>query len=263
MNAMGKFLFAVVLLVLFSGCVMAADKPVRVLIYSGANNHDWAKTTPVIKKILADAGTSVDVVDKPGEVTAAVLGQVDVIVSNWSNLADKTLDWPEENRKAFLDFVSNGGGHVVVHAGGCSFYDWAQYHKIAASWGKATSHGAMHEFPVSIDMPGHAICRGVAAFKTTDELWRNPKLPQGSKVLMSAFSSKKSGGSDNNEPILAVSKYGKGRCVNFMLGHDVNTMANSGFKTVLVRSVLWAGGGKLQSRNLNWAKTDKSPAHIQ
>lgn len=254
--------FVFLSLFLLSQTGFAAQQKTRVLIYSGANNHKWQKTTPVIKDILANAAMSVDVIDKPGSVTAKLLSKYDVIVSNWNNFRDKSLVWPDETRQAYLDFIRKGGGHVMLHAGGSSFYKWPEYHQVVASWGKGTGHGPKHEFPVSIELPNHPICRGVKAFKTTDELWRNTKFPEGSKILMTGFSSKKSGGKDTNEPILTVSQYGKGRCINFMLGHDVKMMANPGFKTVLIQSVQWAASQDQQNCNLRWEKTDKSVALV-
>ena len=39
--------------------VSAAERaPVRVLILSGRSNHDWKTTTPALKKILEDNGTT-------------------------------------------------------------------------------------------------------------------------------------------------------------------------------------------------------------
>jgi len=252
-------LFTVVIsLLLLSSITSATQQPIRVLIYSGANNHKWSETTPAIKDILTNAEISIDITEKPETVTAELLSKYDVIVSNWNNFRDKSLVWPKETRKAFLNFVSNGGGHVMLHAGGSSFYDWPEYHKIVASWGKKTNHGPKHEFPVTIEVPNHPICSGIKTFNTKDELWRNTKFPDSSVVLMSGFSSKKSGGKDNKEPILAVSNYGHGRCVNFMLGHDAKTMANPNFKKVLTQSVIWAANAKQQSPDLRWAKTDKS-----
>jgi type 1 glutamine amidotransferase len=255
-------LFTVVIsLLLLSSIVSAEQQPIRVLIYSGANNHKWSETTPVIKDILDKAAIIADVTDNPADVTAKLLLKYNVIVSNWNNFKDKSLVWPKETRKAYLDFISNGGGHVMLHAGGSSFYDWPEYHNIVASWGKKTGHGPKHEFPVNIEVPDHPICAGLKNFKTTDELWRNTKLPDSSVVLMSGFSSKKSGGKDNKEPILAVSNYGKGRCVNFMLGHDAATMTNPDFKTILAGSVRWAAQNK-QSRYFFSIKTEENLAVI-
>jgi type 1 glutamine amidotransferase len=261
-------LLCIALMIFVSGCLDTAtsrnssksDQKVHALILSGANNHNWSETTPAIKDILTGAGISTDVTEQPSSLTFQQLSKYDVIVSNWNNFKDRSLDWPEETKQAFLDFISKGGGHVMVHAGGCSFYGWGEYHKIVASWGKQTNHGPKHEFAVNIELPDHPICRGVKSFQTNDELWRNTTFPAGSKVLMTGFSSKESGGSDTNEPVLAVSQYGSGRCVNFMLGHDASTMANHGFKTVLTQSVLWAAGVEMQTRNLKWIKTDKSVA---
>jgi type 1 glutamine amidotransferase len=266
MNTKGKslgFICAVLILFVSGSLSSAADsceRKVHALILSGANNHNWSETTPAIENILTGADIIANVTEQSSNLTSEQLSKYDVIVSNWNNFKDKSLVWPEETRQAFLDFISKGGGHVMIHAGGSSYYGWGEYHKIVASWGKETNHGPKHEFRVNVKQPGHPICLGLTDFKTTDELWRNTKFPEGSKVLLTGFSSKQSGGSDTNEPVLAVSQYGKGRCVNFMLGHDAETMANPDFKTVLIRSVLWAAGVEQQSRNLKWIKTDKSIA---
>jgi type 1 glutamine amidotransferase len=266
MNVKGKSLgFICAVLILFvSGSLSSAadscDRKVHALILSGANNHNWSETTPAIKAILTDAEILADVTDQPGNVTSEQLAKYDVIVSNWNNFKDKSLVWSNETRQAYLDFISKGGGHVMLHAGGSSYYGWSEYHKIVASWGKGTNHGPKHEFPVKVVMPDHPVCRGMKSFQAKDELWRNTKFPEGSTVLMSGFSSKESGGNETNEPVLAVSQYGKGRCVNFMLGHDAETMANPDFKTVLARSVLWAAGAEPQSLGLKWVQTDQSVA---
>ena len=64
----------------------AADDPpkLRVLIFSGLNNHDWRSTTPVIKKMFADCARfgTVDVTEDPAGLNAATLARYDVLVSN-------------------------------------------------------------------------------------------------------------------------------------------------------------------------------------
>ena len=48
-------LFGCVAVLLAGRAAGAAETPpkLRVLIFSGQNNHDWRKTTPVLKQILA------------------------------------------------------------------------------------------------------------------------------------------------------------------------------------------------------------------
>ena len=231
----------------FSQIVSAAEQPIRILIYSGANNHNWKQTTAAIENILADAEISVNVTEKPANLSSKKLSKYDVIVSNWNTVSNKNLDWSDKGKQVFLDFVRKGGGHVMVHAGGSSFADWAEYHKIVASWVPTTGHGPYHAFVMNAVDSDHPICAGlnpISSAWTADELWRGTKFPAGSKTLVTAFSSSKSGGDDGFEPVLGVHNFGDGRCVNFMLGHDVAAMQQSVFKLLLTRSVQWAAGQK-------------------
>lgn len=48
--------------------IVAVDSanPIRVLLLSGMNNHDWQQTTPVLKKIYEDSGRfTVDIINTP------------------------------------------------------------------------------------------------------------------------------------------------------------------------------------------------------
>ena len=235
------------LVVVIGQAAFAGDQKVRILILSGSNNHNWQQTTPVIKNILTGAKISADVTEKPASLTGKALSKYDVIVSNWNNLSDKNLDWSDKGKQVFLDFVRKGGGHVMVHAGGSSFYDWAEYHKIVASWGATTGHGPYHAFVMNAVDTDHPICADlnpISSAWTEDELWRGTEFPAESKMLVTAFSSSKSGGDDGFEPVLGVHNFGDGRCVNFMLGHDAAAMQQIAFKLLLTRSVQWAAGQK-------------------
>jgi hypothetical protein len=81
---------------------------------------------------------------------------------------------------------------------------------------------------------------------------------------MTAFSSKDKGGSGKDEPVLTVNRFGKGRCVNLMLGHNAQSMKSLGFAALLSRSVEWAAtdSGKITSAKdtLSFQKTDSSIA---
>ena len=43
-----------VVLLLIAATTAPAAEPLRVLILSGANNHDWKSTTPVLRQLLED-----------------------------------------------------------------------------------------------------------------------------------------------------------------------------------------------------------------
>lgn len=212
---------------------------IQVLILSGQNNHDWKTTTPVFKQILEKTGSfSVDVVTDPEKLTTERLANYDVLLSNWNGFGSKKpLPWSDALKSAYVEFVRKGGGHVVMHAGSSSFYDWDDYQAICgATWKDGTGHKDIHEFEVRISDDSHPITRGLKNFKTTDELWFRPHVQPGATVIAESFS-KTTG---KWEPTALVSQFGKGRCFTLLLGHDAKTMQSDGFKSLLIKGTEWA-----------------------
>src|SRR5512143_1278369 len=226
------------------------SKLIRVLILSGQNNHDWRTTTPKLVEILRESGRfEVTVDEAPGRLSPPRLAPFDVILSNWNafGLDPKTSDWPKPVRKAYLDFVRQGKGHVVVHAGSSSFPAWSDYHRLTlASWKDGqSSHGPIHEFQVRAEKTPHPVTEGIESFSTRDELWNAPGLAEGAEVLASSFSGTGQGGTGRWEPSVLAGSYGKGRTLTILLGHDAPAMDNLGFKRLLVRAVEWAATGQV------------------
>jgi len=228
---------------------LRAEPSIHVLIFSGQNNHDWRATTPKLKSVLESGGNfSVDVTEHPEHCTAAILQKYDVLLSNWNTFGKPTVtNWPPAMRAAFLDFVRSGKGFVSVHAGSSSFYDWAEYQKLAGGGWKLgqTGHGPPHEFTVKLADADHPITRGLTNFSTTDELWHRTALQTNLEILATAFSAPEWKGSGNDEPVAFTTKFGKGRSFNLLLGHDAKGMDNAGFQQLLCRGVEWAATGKV------------------
>lgn len=240
-----------ILLILFFCGFQASASPLQVLILSGQNNHDWEKTTPVLKEILQEDGLAeVQVTESPQTLTSDDLIDVDIIVSNWNSFGNKegikpVTEWPEITRQAYVEFVRNGGGHVVVHAGSASFYDWEDYHSIClATWRDGTGHKAIHNFAVRITERDHPITDGMETFTITDELWFRPAIQPGAQVLAESFS-KTTG---NWEPTALVGQFGKGRCFTLLLGDNVQGLSSPHFQALLRRGVAWTGKESTQSR---------------
>ena len=85
---------------------------IRVLIFSGRNNHDWRTTTPFLRKILVNSGRfDVRVEEEPAGITAATLAAYDVLVLDYEGPR-----WGEITEKAVENFVKQGKGLVAVHA---------------------------------------------------------------------------------------------------------------------------------------------------
>ncbi len=226
----------------------AADPPLRILVLSGQNNHDWRTTTPKILSILTNTGRfQITVTDHPKQFDAPTLKDYDALLSNWNNFGQAdTNQWSVKAREAFLGFVREGRGLVVVHAGSSSFPEWNEYHElVGGAWGAGTGHGGIHRFEVRMAIADHPITRGIPPFKTTDELWHRIASRASKTVLATAFSSPQYGGSGSDEAVAFTTKFGQGRCFNLVLGHDVRAMESAGFQALLTRGTEWAATGKV------------------
>src|SRR5207247_7235398 len=109
----------------------------KALIIDGQNNHDWRKTTPVLKAALEDSSRfSVDVAtspqDKDWSKFRPEFKNYEVVVSNYNGQA-----WPETVKKDFEVYIRGGGGFVAVHAADNSFPDWLEYNRMigVGGWG--------------------------------------------------------------------------------------------------------------------------------
>jgi type 1 glutamine amidotransferase len=154
---------------------LGAERPIRVLIVDGQNNHQWATTTPLLKRILEESGRFVvDVSTTPPakpppprlgkEATAEQkaahpenLKKYAALEAEhaarapalWAKWRPKFSDyavvlsnyngerWPDEVRAAFTAFVRAGGGFVSYHAANNAFPDWPEYNEMigVGGWG--------------------------------------------------------------------------------------------------------------------------------
>ena len=274
-----------------------AEKSQKALIIDGQNNHaEWPKTTVMMKQYLEEhGGFDVDVARtqftwKGGELLkefplgdgkqyedlkkpksdpdfAPDFSQYQVVVSNFGYNA---APWSEATQKAFDDYVSGGGGLVIVHAANNSFGDWQAFNLMIGlgGWGgrneksgpylymdksgetvRDTSpgsgggHGPQHEYQIVTREPDHPVMKGLPAswLHAKDELYHALRGPaENVKILATAFSAKKHKGTDRHEPMIMTIDYGKGRVFHTPMGHAGYSMECVGYLTVFVRGTQWA-----------------------
>lgn len=233
--------------------------PLRILMLSGANNHDWRATTPVLKAILEENGLgAVTVETNVPAMRPESFSQYDAVLSNFNTFGQKNPGavWDAAMRAAFVEFIRSGHGLVVVHAGSSVFYDWPEFQQIAGvTWGKGTGHGQMHTNEIQIVSTGHPVTAGLKNFETFDEFWQHAQVASGALALATVMPKKEFGGTGQPEPIAFATEFGHGRGFTLLLGHNVKAMESDGFKALLRRGTEWAATGKVSTEN---SQTEKS-----
>jgi type 1 glutamine amidotransferase len=258
--------------------VAAAAPPMKALIVDGQNGHDWKSTTPVLKRLLEETGLfAVDVATSPpkGQDMSGFkpdFAAYDVVVSNYQG-----DPWPDETGKAFVDYVSGGGGLVIYHFACAAFPDWKEYNEMIGlggwggrneKWGpyvrwrdgkivrdnnpgRAGAHGPMQPFQLVVREPNHPITKGLPEkfAHCDDELYGWLRGPaKNLTVLATAFAPKEKGGAGEHEPLLFVVRYGKGRVFFNALGHTANELRSVAFIATFQRGAEWAATGKVTQK---------------
>ena len=240
------------LVCLCAGITLAQSPPatVRVLILTGANNHDWKATTPVIKAAFEGSPrfAAPEVIEDPSKCDAATFARSDTVVCNWSAFpAMSGRQWGPAAEQAFVQAIRSGKGFVAIHAASATSQDWPEYQQLIGLTWKLdhTAHGAYTCFQVTVDKPQHPVLAGLSDFWTIDELWHN-MVPMGAvkpEVLASAFSQRDWAGTGKPEPVLLETRLGQGRAINIILGHDAYALQNPAIRTILLRSAEYAATG--------------------
>lgn len=225
---------------------------IPTLILSGANNHDWRRSTPYFKQVLEASGRfRVDITENPSETLAdaAIVAQYRLLFLDYNG-----PDWCEAAKTNFLSAVRNGTGVTLLHAANNAFVGWVEYEKLCAlCWREGTGHGRFHPFDVKILDRNHPVTRGVPDLKAhPDELYHRlvPMHNAPYYVLATAYSDPATGGSGRDEPMLVVKTYGKGRVFHNILGHvweggDMSALEDPQFVNILLRGCEWAATGNV------------------
>ena len=260
--------------------IPATAAPIQILILDGDSSqyHNWQMVTTVLKKELEGAGIfRVTVVTAPksdGDFSnfKPEYSKYQAVVFNYD-----APDWPSAQRTQLEDYVKGGGGLIIVHAADNSFPDWKDFNLMVGigGWRKRTekagpmwyykdgklvsdpapsnagSHGARLPFQVTTRDAQHPIMKGLPPvwMHASDELYATLRGPgENMTVLATAHSDPKNKGTDHDEPMVIVLKYGKGRVFHTPMGHDAYALSCVGFTTVFLRGSEWAATGKVTQK---------------
>ena len=251
--------------------------PIRVMLLDGESAgtyHQWQLVTSVLKKELDETGFfKVDVVTAPPAGADYSTFKPDfapyaVVVLNYDAPDER---WPAALKRAFEQYVGNGGGVVSVHASDNAFPGWTAFNEMmgVGGWrnrmenagplwyykdgklvsdnapGRAGSHGRRTPFPITV-RGNHPITNGLPKtwMHQGDELYATLRGPgKNMNVLATAYSNPANSGTGRDEPMLMALSWGKGRIFHTTLGHDVNALSSVDFVVTFQRGVEWAATG--------------------
>ena len=276
-----KRLFSLLLLITVAITSACTRQPIKALIISGQNNHNWQVSHQVLQTILNNS----TLFEANIALTPEAGGDMSTFNPDFSAYDVVVLDyngdrWSAQTDAAFLEYVQAGGGVVIYHAADNAFASWEEFNKIIAlgGWenrdekagpyyylvdGKPTldysagaggSHGSEREYPMHCRKSDHPITRGLPDnwIHGRDEMYDRMRGPANIKdLLYSGYAIAEKGGSGREEPLVFTVDYGKARIFHLMLGHAGPTVDNNpamqcaGFQTLLLRGVEWAATGKV------------------
>lgn len=260
---------------------LMARQPVKALIVTGQNNHNWPVSHVILKNILENSGLfTVDVARTPpqgGDMSAfqPVFQEYAVVVLDYNG--DR---WSPQTEQAFLDYLDQGGGLVVYHAANNAFADWAAFNRATAlgGWGGRNeqsgpyhywqdgqmtqdltpgpggSHGDQHAYVLQGRDTLHPIVRGLPGrwMHAQDELYDRMRGPGNlASLLYTAYADPQTRGSGREEPMVFTVDYAPARIFHLMLGHVEATpeqsvaMQCTGFQVLLLRGTEWAATGEV------------------
>jgi hypothetical protein len=268
---------------LTSMCHAATERPIRVLIVDGYSNHDWRLTTALVRGILEPTGIfAVDVSTAPATEDAPematwrpVFANYDVVIQTCNNNRGGPM-WPEAVRSDFENYVAQGGGVYVWHAGNNSFSSWAAYNDMLGlgyrkkDFGTAIHVGNDGEL---IRIPsgegtdsGHGPRAGTVVKRLGDHpihtglprQWFTPDIevyfyPRGPAKNLTVLSYGFDPFTKMNWPLEWSVSYGQGRVYTSTFGHvwkgdtQPERMRCAGLQTVVVRALQWLAG-----REVTW-----------
>ena len=284
-SAVLRILISALISILLAGCAAApepqpesapAPETLRALIVDGFSNHDWRKTTAVLRDTLEASGRfTVDVATfEPDPDWRPDFAAYDVVIQSSNNLLQQEIRWPRQVELDLEAYVRGGGGLLVHHSANNSFPHWSEYDRmiglgwrdkdrgpalqmtpegetrvIPAGEGENTSHGPRQDTVVHV-LTTHPIHRGFP------ERWLTPDIEvytyaRGPAEDLTVLSYGRHQATDTWWPLEWVVAYGDGRVYNSSFGHVwpddegiPERVRCAGFQTVLVRAAEWLATGE-------------------
>ncbi len=231
--------------------VVLPSDSVRVLLFEKVNGFRDDPSLSAAHVAFVDManrnGWTLVTSDKGGAFHADTLRQFDLVV--WNNISGDVLTMAQ--RKAFEDYMANGGGFIGLHGTAGDFiyfWDWYVDKLLGARFLSHTAEPQFQTATVRLN-PGHPMAAGLPAeWRLSDEWYSFATNPRsaGAKVLATldedSYHPVGHGGQDlrmGDHPIAWTKCVGKGRMFYSAIGHLPAAYSDPNYVRMLENAVRW------------------------
>ncbi len=274
---MKRIILIFIVLLCFSACGNSALIEVALITGHTDKHHNWELMSEHILQTLTQNPRfntlTIDALSDEGQQID--FAKFDVVIININQ-----VEWCDQQKLRFEEYMAAGGGMVVVHEANNAFPEWKEYNEMiglggwggrngieagpffyyldgefvtdSLSAGAGGKHGRRVPFEVTLRDSDHPITKGLPSHwsHTEDELYGDLRGPaKNIHPLATAFSESQSGGTGKEELVLFTIDYHKGRIFHTVLGHTGKefdkSLDNPGFDITLLRGTEWAATGEV------------------
>lgn len=164
--------------------------------------------------------------------------------------AAQSYDYKLKN--SFVNFLKNGKGLVLIHAGVASFRKWPEFGKIGGARFDMHPWGAGSTVTVKVEDSANPLVKMFSApfFEVTDEIYqvKAPYSRKNLQVLLSLDTTRTNmnvqgiNRTDGDFALSWIKNYGKGRVFYFAFGHEKHIFRDKELMAHLLAGIQWGIG---------------------
>lgn len=216
------------------------QRSVGVLIFSktqGYRHESIPAAVAAVTRLARAYGLPVEATEDASRFRPEVLSRLQAVV--WLSTMGRVLN--AEQRRAFEQFVRQGGAYVGIHAASACEEDWDWYGKLVGA--RFTQHPELQPARVLVEDHVHPATRHLGTTWLRSDEWydfdRNPRAYV--RVLLSADEASYQGsGMSGNHPLAWCHELQGGRSFYTALGHASADYDDPAFLAHLAGGLGWA-----------------------
>ncbi len=207
---------------------IAADADRIQVLFLGDNGHHQPKVRfDELAPVLKSRGIDMTYTDVLSDMNLKNLQQYDALVvyANIDAIGD-------EEAKAIMQYVSEGGGYVPLH---CASFCFRNQPELVALTGAEFQRHGTGVFRTDIARPDHEVMKGYGGFESWDETYVHHLHNDQNRTVLAYRTD-----AEGREPYTWIRTEGKGRVFYTAWGHDARTFTHPGFQNLVERGIRWA-----------------------